>query len=227
MGRPPRVIVPNYPHHIVQRGHNRNVVFIEPGDYEFYLDTLLEFKKFYGVKVYSWCLMTNHVHLILDPGEYPESISHLMKRLSGRQTRRVNRLENRTGSLWEGRYKLSPIDTVEYLMQCCRYVDLNPVKAKMVEKPEDYRWSSYRAKIGLVASSILDYDQCYLGLQDSKSGYRKFVESGVVSDEYDFIRTQLSRNQLTGSSQFVEEIERRCGVRIESRPQGRPAKAEK
>ncbi len=68
MGRPPRVIVPNYPHHIVQKGHNRNAVFVEDGDYAFYLETLLEFKKFYGVKVYSWYLMTNHVHVVLDPG---------------------------------------------------------------------------------------------------------------------------------------------------------------
>ena len=81
--------------------------------------------------------MANHVHLILNPGDDPSSLSNLIKRLSGRQTRRVNRLERRTGSLWEGRFKSNPIDTDEYLMQCCRYIELNPVRAAMVENPEE------------------------------------------------------------------------------------------
>ena len=81
--------------------------------------------------------MANHVHLILDPGDDPSSLSNLIKRLSGRQTRRVNRLERRTGSLWEGHFKLNPIDTDEYLMRCCRYIELNPVRAAMVESPEE------------------------------------------------------------------------------------------
>ena len=116
MAKQPRVILPNTPHHIVQRGHNRNPVFIERDDYQYYLKTLWEWKEALGVKVYGWCLMTNHVHLILDPGDKPSSISDLMKRLAARQTRYVNRLERRTGSLWEGRYKLSPIATDEYLL---------------------------------------------------------------------------------------------------------------
>jgi len=104
------------PHPIVQPGHNRNAIFLEEADYQNFLATLREWKQVLGVKFYAWCLMTNHVHLILEPGEYKESMGLLMKRLAGRQTHYVNKQERRTGSLWDGRYKDSVIDADDYLM---------------------------------------------------------------------------------------------------------------
>lgn len=145
MARTARVALAQCPHHIVQRGHNRRVVFVTDADRQSYLDTLAEFRHELGLKVYAYCLMTNHVHLIVDPGEDAGNLSLLMKRLAGRHTRRINRLEHRTGTSWEGRFKCSPIETDRYLLACGRYVDLNPVRAKMVTKPEEYYWSSYRA----------------------------------------------------------------------------------
>jgi len=120
MPRIARVVLPNYPHHVVQRGHNRNLVFAEEADYRCYLENLEAFKAVYDVKVYGFCLMTNHVHLILQPGEAVADLGQLMKRLAGRQTRFVNRQESRSGTLWEGRYKSSPIETDVYLLACCR-----------------------------------------------------------------------------------------------------------
>jgi putative transposase len=108
----------------------------------------LECKLEYEIKVYSWCLMTHHVHLISDPQINSKSIGLLMKKLVARPTRRVNKLERRTGSLWEGRFKLSPIDTDNDLLQCFRYVELNPVKARMTADASGYRWSSFLAKVG-------------------------------------------------------------------------------
>src|SRR6266702_2136085 len=95
-------------------------------------------------------LETNHIHMIIDTGDEERNLAQLIKRIAGRQTRYVNKLEKRTGSLWEGRYKSSPISTNEYLLACCRYVELNPVRAAMVADPEEYRWSSYGSKIGKV-----------------------------------------------------------------------------
>ena len=138
MPRLGRVVVPNYPRHIVQRGHNKQVVFAQEGDFRYYLSTLEDFKALYDVKVYGFCLMTNHVHLILQPGEAISGLGQLMKRLSGRQTRFVNRQEFRTGTLWEGRYRSSPIETDAYLLACCRYVELNPVRARMSDDPAAY-----------------------------------------------------------------------------------------
>jgi putative transposase len=225
MPRKARVIVPNCPHHIVQRGHNRNAVFISDQDYAYYLENLIEAKRDFGIKVYAYCLMTNHVHLVVDPGNEIASISYLMKRLAARQTRYVNKLERRTGSLWEGRYKVSPIETDSYLLACCRYVELNPVKAGMVESPEDYRWSSYRSKVEGV-QQWLDIDPCYQALATSllKCGeaYRSFVKSPSSSSVEKVIQQAIQRNQLTGSNRFVDEIEQRIGVRVEFRNMGRP-----
>jgi putative transposase len=142
-----RVVLPHYPHHIVQRGHDRQVTFAEPRDYERYLDTLGEFKEKHGVAVYAFCLMTNHVHLLLAPRE-PTGIGKLMKRLAGRQTRHHNRLEGRSGTLWEGLYKSSLLQCDDYLLACCRYIELNPVRARMVAEPQDYAWSSCRYRLG-------------------------------------------------------------------------------
>ena len=147
MPRQARVVIPNIPHHIVQRGHNRQVVFAAYEDYFYYLVNLLELKSLLACKVYSYCLMTNHVHLIIDPGKEPGNLSLLMKRVAGRQTRYVNKRQNRTGSLWDGCFKSSPVSTHEYLLLCCRYVELNPVRAGIVDSPEKYSWSSYRTKV--------------------------------------------------------------------------------
>ena len=223
MPRMARVIVSNCPHHIVQRGHNRKAVFISDEDYRYYLSTLEKWKRELQVKVYSYCLMTNHVHLIVDPGDKPESVGLLMKRLAGRQTRYINKLEGRSGSLWEGRYKASAIDSDAYLLQCSRYIDLNPVKAGMVADAEGYPWSSYRVKVGDVKNEWLDFDSCYLGFQDPPLNYRQFVAAGISPSEQQFISQAVARNQLTGGTTFINEIEERTGIRIECRKQGRPA----
>jgi putative transposase len=227
MPRTARVVVPNLPHHIVQRGHNRNAVFLRETDYQYYLDSLEKWKSELGVQVHAWCLMTNHVHLVLNPGENAGDLSRLMKRLAGRQTRLVNKLEGRSGTLWEGRYKSSPIQTDSYLLQCCRYIELNPVRAQMVSRAEDYRWSSFRCKIGLEQSSILDLDPCYQRLKFPKPRYRQFVEEGVPEYEQQFIRERVKRNGLTGNVLFEDEVERLTGFRLQHRSQGRPSKEQK
>ena len=144
MPRRPRIVLPERPHHIVQRGHNRQAVFASDEDYGYYLANLEERKADLGCRVYAYCLMTNHIHLVVDPGKRVENLALLMKSLAGRQTRYINKLEGRRGTLWEGRYKSSPIKSDEYLLACCRYVELNPVRAGLVDDPGNYRWSSYR-----------------------------------------------------------------------------------
>ena len=122
MPRRSRIAFAGYPHHLVQRGHNRSAVFFSDFDRFDYLGTLQECREMYSLKVYGYCLMTNHVHLIVDPGTHAQSLSSLMKRLAGRHTRRMNRLLQKTGTVWEGRFHCSPIDTNRYLLTCGRYV---------------------------------------------------------------------------------------------------------
>ena len=228
MPRSARVVLANCPHHVVQRGHNRGVVFVEKGDYEYYLANLRTFKRSFGCRVYGFCLMTNHVHLIVDPGSDVASLGRLLKRLAGRQTRWVNRREGRRGTLWEGRYKSSPIQTEVYLHRCSRYVELNPVRAGLVARPEQYRWSSFAAKIGRAKLDWLDADPCWESLGRDASQRRKqyaaWVGSGVDEAELRFLRLALDRGQLTGNDRFRAEVAQRIGRRIEFRGPGRPKK---
>lgn len=231
MPRKARVLVPGCPHHIVQRGHNRSAVFITDEDYQYYLHNLFDWKQQLEIKLYAWCLMTNHIHLIVEPTNEPMDLSLLMKRINGKQAAYTNKLEGRSGSLWEGRYKASPIQTETYLLSCLRYVELNPVRAGMVKAPEDYRWSSYRERIQQDESTMLDLDPCYQALalnkKDRIKRYVEFVKQGVSSAEKKMIQEAWQRNQLTGNQKFVDEIEQRMGIRVERRGRGRPKKGEK
>ena len=158
MPRKTRILVPNCPHHIVQRGHNRKVIFLAGDHYQYYLSNLKEWKQELQIKIYAWCLMTNHVHIVAEPVGDPMALSLMMKRVNGRHYAYINRLEGRSGGLWAGRYKASPIQSERYLMSCLRYVELNSVRAKMVAGPNDYNWSSYNERCGGAEQIGLDYD---------------------------------------------------------------------
>ena len=225
MPRKARVVLPDHPHHIVQRGHNRQAVFVSAEDYAYYLDNLRLWKERLGIKVYAYCLMTNHVHLVVDPGATPSHLALLMKRLAGRQTRYVNKLEGRTGTLWEGRYKSSPIQAETYLLCCCRHVERNPVRAGMVARPEEYPWSSFRAKIE-AAMGWLDLDPVFAALGTTMAEqvqmYRAFVNAAPPTGEWDFMRRTVQRGQLTGTRRFRDDVAHRIGRRLEWRGRGRP-----
>jgi len=227
MPRTARIVLPNTPHHVFQRGHDKQPVFFEEEDYEFYLCILQKWTGEFGVKVYGYCLMTNHVHFVLDPGSDLNSLAKAMKRVSGRYTRRINRLHDRSGTLWESRYKSSPIQTSEYMLACCRYVDLNPVSAGMVVHPGEYHWSSFGQKTRESTNAWINLDDCYIGLgktvDERMRSYAKFVTEGIpASGEIDLIRRALDSGQLTGNDRFVDEVEKTTGKRIERRRPGRP-----
>jgi len=228
MPRKARIVLSNTPHHIIQRGHNRAVVFAEDSDYQFYMDNLSDLKSQLGCRVYSYCLMSNHIHLIVDPGDDSANLGLLMKRLAARQTRLVNKLERRSGSLWEGRYKSSPIETDSYLLACSRYIELNPVRARMVASAGQYLWSSYCAKTGDVQNDWLDTDPGYLSLGDSDTErqcrYRNWVSAAVPESELRLIRQAVQRGQLTGGDRFVKEVEFRIRQRVGTGGRGRPSK---
>lgn len=230
MARTPRLVLADWPHHVIQRGHNRQPVFQSSADFQAYLANLEEWKQKIGCQVYAYCLMPNHVHLIINPGPKAASLALLMKRVAGRYTRRINLQTNRTGTLWESRYKSSPIETDVYLLACCRYVELNPVRANLVKKPEDYPWSSYCAHVGLGTVSWLDEDPCYAGLgptpADRYSRYAHWVADAIPAGELTAIRQAIHREQLTGSQMFISEIQSRTGRRLEPRGRGRPRRAE-
>lgn len=226
MPRIGRLIIPNYPHHVIHRGHNRQAIFASDEDYLYYLDNLAEWKNKFGCNLYAYCLMTNHVHLIVDPGDDPESLAKLMKRVAGRQTRYVNRLEGRSGTMWEGRYRSSIICKDSYLLACCRYVEMNPVRAYIVGHPSEYRWSSFIEKTG--EFRIVDPDPCFMSLAKDaaqrKQAYEALVLSSAPEGEWEQIREAVQRGHLTGKHQLEEQVAEKLGIRLEMKRPGRPKK---
>ncbi len=231
MPRQSRFVLPNCPHHIIQRGHNRQVVFTRDDDYLYYLDNLREWKTALDCKVYAYCLMTNHVHLVVDPGSDPEKLGLLMKRLAGRQARYINTKDNRSGSLWEGRYKSSPIEANQYLLACCRYVELNPVRAGMVDDPAQYHWSSCSTKVHCTPGAWLDLDPFYLSLGNSAGKrakkYALWLQEPIPESELELIRDATQQGRLTANDNFIRQMADTVGRCLEVRKPGRPRKDEK
>ena len=229
MSRGPRIVLPELPHHVVQRGHNRQVVFTGDGDYSYYLRNLREEKERLGCRVYAYCLMANHVHLILDPGEDTARLASLMKILAGRQTRLVNAIESRSGTLWEGRFRSSPIATIDYLFACCRYVELNPVRAGVVDDPVRYRWSSYAIHAGRSSGGWLDDHPAHLGIGNDPGEratcYREWVAaSSAPAGQWNLFRAAIQRGQVSADTGALGALAFTLGKRFEQRGPGRPRK---
>ena len=228
MPRISRVAFPNLPHHVFQRGHSRHDVFFSNADREDYLRTLAECRETLKLKVYAYCLMSNHVHLIIDPGDCESSLSLAMKRLAGRHARRLNLMHGWRGALWESRFKCSPIQTDRYLLACGRYIDQNPVRARMVDRPEQYPWSSYRSRAGITHGGFLDPDPTLCALAASLTRcqeiYRELAALPVDEQDLKLIRESLQCNQLTGTSEFIGRVEQQTGMLVPSRGRGRPRK---
>ena len=144
MPRKPRLYLPGIPCHVIQRGNNRDVCFAAEEDYQAYVEWLRDGAERCGCAVHAYVLMTNHVHLLVTPQD-KEGVSRLMQSVGRRYVQYFNYSYDRSGTLWEGRYKATLIDSDQYLLTCMRYIELNPVRAGMVKHPLDYPWSSYAA----------------------------------------------------------------------------------
>ncbi len=227
MPRRARTYIPGLPYHIVQRGNNREACFIEPENYQFYLDLWRELSIHYHCWVHAYCLMTNHVHFLVTP--YSRSaISDTMKVVGSRYAAYINRCYGRTGTLWEGRHRSSLVQAEHYLLTCMRYIELNPVRAGMVGRPEAYRWSSY----GFNAygdSGWLQRHEQYLALGVSREqrcfAYRELFRAHLDGQDIHLIRQAAHYCQPVGDDRFRQQIEQRYGIRLGLMRRGRPRKA--
>jgi putative transposase len=163
MSRKSRFLLPGMPQHVIQRGHNREPCFFAEEDYQRYLHDAHEAALKNRLQIHSYVLMTNHVHLLVTP-EQPFSVMHAMQDLGRKYVRYINHSYKRTGGLWEGRYKASLVDSEAYLLTCMRYIEMNPVRAGMVEHPGEYRWSSYSANADGESNVILTMHPLYKAL---------------------------------------------------------------
>jgi putative transposase len=225
MPRRPRVHLDGVPLHIVQRGHNREPCFFGEDDYLSYLHWLGKALNEAQCKLHAYVLMTNHVHLLLTPRK-AAGVPKLIISLGRRYVQYVNRSYRRTGTLWDSRYKSSSIQAETYLLTCQRYIELNPVRAAMVDDPAHYRWSSYRAN-GLGQADVrLTPHPIYtaLGASDKtrQAAYRALFRPQLDQAAIDDIRMALNQSQPLGNARFYAKIEKATGTRREAKPQGRP-----
>lgn len=227
MARKPRLFVADIPYHIIQRGNNRNPIFFSEADYLFFLDVLREAKSKYPCFIYSYCLMANHFHLLVEPKE-KQNVSLLMKLLGAKYVRYVNNAYKRTGTLWQGRFKCSLIDEELYFLTCLLYIEMNPVRAGMVTSPELYCWSSYRFRAFGEKSSILDLDAWYNSLGSDANArqlnYRRFFQNSIPDSTWKLIREMTNRDGLVGNDGFKENVEKIIHREIIFRLPGRPRK---
>jgi len=229
MPRRARLSVPGIPWHIIQRGNNRSACFYADEDYSRYLDTLKEQAAKYGCLVHAYVLMTNHVHLLLTP-EKETSASLLMKHLGQCYVQYVNRTHRRSGTLWEGRFRSCLIQSEDYVLACYRYIELNPVRANMVNHPRDYRWSSYRVNAEGKQCELVTPNIQFLSLGATEAvrrqAYRGLFEAHMESERIDDIRRSTNGNFVLGDDRFKVEIAAMLKRHVSPGEAGRPAKAD-
>lgn len=232
MARPLRITVPNLPFHVLDRGNNRQIVFREEADFVYYLRLLGRYKEELRFKLYHFCLMPNHFHLVLEP-TIEGSLAKTMMRLSVAYSWYFNQRYGGVGHVWQGRYKSSLVDKDNYFIWCGLYVELNPVRAGLVSKPEDWRWSSYRfyafGEIDPLTKDLVDISPYHLGLghtvRERQRNYREEVAEVMKEEFLKGIREKLDEG-VFGREDFVREAKERFKIGS-LRSRGRPRKGEK
>lgn len=229
MPRKARFYLPGVPAHIVQRGNCRQAVFFCEEDFTAYLHWLEEGAIKYGCKIHAYVLMTNHVHLLLTP-ETRESISRTIQHVGRHYVAYINYQYGKSGTLWEGRHKGCVVSSNDYLLACMRYIELNPVRAGMVESPGEYGWSSYRINAGMDKGHLVSPHSLYiaLGKQESERAYvyRELFSSALAVDQIHNIRATVQTGTPLGNERFRQQIEQTLNCRVGQARRGRPSKKE-
>lgn len=211
MARPLRIQFPDAFYHVFSRGNDRGDVFRQESDYALFLDILNELCKYFHVVIHSYCLMKNHFHLLIQTKE--PNLADFMKRFLGKYTARFNRKYSRAGHLFQGRYKSILIDKDSYLLEISRYIHLNPCKAGIVKKPNEYKWSSFRFFVERKKPSFLE-KALVLDSFKNANQYRKFVMEGLNQEEDPF--SKVIGGIFLGPNEFIERFKKEIGNRNKS-----------
>ena len=227
MARQPRLTLPGYPHHVIQRGNNRQPIVLDDTDRKMLYSLWLEESLRHKVAVNAYVLLDNHFHMLLTPpGD--EAMSLMMQSVGRTYVRYFNKRHNRSGTLWEGRYKSSLVDSEAYLLTCMAYIDLNPVRAGLAESAEAFNWSSYKHLSGQKIDKLVTPHALYWGLGNTpfarEAAYAEFVASGLSESIQKDLTESALKGRVVGRPDFLKSLEKTTRRQILPQKAGRPFK---
>ncbi len=227
MPRPARLLLAGQAHHIIQRGNNRQAIFFTNADRRLFLVDLSAVLVTEGCALHAYVLMTNHIHLLVTPTA-DAGIGRLMQSLGRRYVGHINRTYSRTGTLWEGRFKSTIVDSEDYVMACYRYIEANPVRAAMVERAGDYLWSSYLHNALGRRDPMITEHEVYTTLGKTKAArrtaYMDLSAGALAGPLIETLRDATQRGWIPGRESFRRQIETALGGKAAALARGRPAK---
>ena len=225
MARLPRLTAPGFPHHVILRGNNRQPIFLSSGDRQLFLDELLESSVKFTIAIHAYVLMDNHVHLLVTPQTH-EGLPAMMQAIGRRYVRLFNDSHGRTGTLWEGRYRSTVVQTERYLLACMVYIDLNPVRAGMVGEAREFPWSSHAHYIGLTIDKLVTPHAMYWELGNTpfarEMAYADLVRVGLTRDQQSALTSATLKGWALGDSDFSVGLQKQTTRRVSKLGGGRP-----
>jgi putative transposase len=225
MARLPRLTLAGYPHHVILRGNNRQAIFMDSADFQRMLALLQNHAKERDVQVHSYVLMSNHLHLLLTPLQN-DSLPKMMQAVGRSYVLYFNKRHGRSGTLWEGRYRSSLIQTERYFLACMAYIDLNPVRAGMVAHAADYGWSSHGQYIGRQNEAWLTPHPLYWDMGNTpfarEAAYAAMVQAGVNQEQQQALTSSALSGWALGEKSFVQGLQKQTSRRVNRAKAGRP-----
>lgn len=227
MSRPPRIALENFIYHIINRGNNGQTVFYDEDDFSKYLSLLRRYKEKFIFKVYAYCLMNNHAHLLIQPTQ-PSTLSKIMQSLTTAHTKLHHYKYKTSGHLWQGRFKNPIVQTDTYLLECIKYIEFNPVRANIVQTPLHYKWSSFHFHAGADNNNkLLDLDPVFITLgntmQERFDSYMRFIQQEMSPEMLRHIKESINNGLFLADKAFEDEIRGKLQL-ARPRRKGRPPK---
>lgn len=225
MARLPRLTVPGYPHHVIQRGNNRQDIFLSVANYQYLLRLIAENAQKFEVDIHSYVLMTNHFHLLATP-RTEAGLPQMMQAVGRSYVRYFNDMYGRSGTLWEGRYRSTLIQTDRYLLACMVYIDLNPVRAGLASDVRDYPWSSHAFYVGMRSDKLIIPHPLFWELANTpfsrEAAYSELVQAGVSAHQQEMLTRSVLDGWALGEPDFIEDLQKRTKRRVSKSKAGRP-----
>ncbi len=225
MARLPRYYAPGIVQHVIQRGNNRQDIFLNDEDCAFFWECLKDAAQKYECAVHAYIFMPNHIHLLVTPKK-ENSVSKMLQSLGRKYVQYFNQTYERTGTLWEGRYRSTVIEPDEYLFDVSKYIELNPVRHGLVSHPRDYLWSSYHANADAEDDELVTPHANYLALGKTaakrRAAYRTLFRKRLTDAALETIRAATNKAWALGNERFRKKVESVSGRRASPLPKGRP-----